>query len=169
MNAHISLSGPQRPEGSPEIDETKNNTLTKRVKALEEKIVHLEQRLQEEEDARKMQAMVAHLGLVVLWSEGPIFLPPSEKMPSCMICNETIKAGEWLYFMSARSVIDMSPLIEDQDGADEVPWYERTKWFYLHRDCFLESIKDMDIDPGLCPILTRMNDPRYEKPFEFKD
>jgi hypothetical protein len=125
----------------------------------------LEAELQKESDARKMQAMVAHLGLVVLFTDGPAFVADDESMPTCMICNEAIKAGEWFYFMTARATIDMSPLVEDQDGRGDEPWLGNTKSFHIHRNCYLLSIRDNCIHPDEDGIWNRMSDPRYKKDY----
>jgi hypothetical protein len=169
MDTYVTLTGPQKAEGAIEKDAADGptkRTVATRLAELEARIAELETNLQKEEDARMMQAMVGRLGLVVLHSDGPLCIPPRDRMPTCMICNERVKAGVWLYRMTARPLLDMSPSIEDRDGPRGDPCKNDIS-YYLHRDCFLGSIMDWNLHPDLNRVHLRLGDPRYRKPYPF--
>lgn len=148
-------------EGSEKVEKDIN----RRLAFLEGRVKELEDQLEGERDARKAQAMLASQNEVLLDMGGPIFLDRNDPMPSCLICSEIIRPGEWLFCLDTRNVLNMSPLLENVDGRSDNDFEFGLKVQYIHRKCFLVSIMNTNVDPFTDSATRRLDDPRYRKPY----
>jgi len=145
--------------------------LIKRLDFLEAKMTQLESKLEMSEDKRKMQAILVPLNEVLLHMEGPIVIQPKGSGPSCLICSEEVKSGEWLFSVNTRSVLDMSPIIENADGRSDEDLECGLRIRHVHRKCFLEAILNDYISPDEdeAHVADRLADPRYQEPSRYSN